>query len=866
VAKNIEKRSPNRAAQSPHAPDSAPKRRATGSGSASPATPNPAPVTAIAQPKAEPYAERDSQSPLIVGVGASAGGLDAFTELLANLPSDTGLAFVLIQHLDPAHESHLTELLSKISEMPVSEVEGETRAEANHVYVIPPRSNLGVSNGILLTPPRPDKGRNMPIDYFLRDLAADKGSRAVGVVLSGTGSDGTLGLDAIKTAGGVTFAQNTRSAKFGDMPASAIATGTVDFVLPPAGIAQQLVAISNESVVPPESWKPADPPEGDLRKLFRILRTAVGVDFTNYKRSTLQRRIKRRMALRGFETLEDYIRELEQNREESTALCESFFITVTKFFREPAVFDELKKKIFPALVENRGLDDAIRIWVPGCSTGEEAYSIAICLKEYLDEAKLSLRFELFATDISQAAIEKARAGIYTDAALAHVSPERVARFFDRAEHGWRVSRAVREACVFAQHNVAQDPPFSRVDLLSCCNVLIYLEAALQRKVLAILHYALKPAGFLMLGPSESIGALSQLFHQVAKTHKIYRKVAATPTAAPPVTEGRPAGVGDLKRRTAEGRTRQDVQREADRLVLAEHSPPGVVIDDGMNVIQVRGHTDPYLLLPPGEPTRNLLKMAREGLIAGLITAVRTARQTNAIAKEDGFRTVGDQLIAVTVTVIPFAGWSSSEGRYFLILFADAGRNGAAGEEHAPSVQGDQGTTWLRRELAATREHLQSIVDDKATTLEELKTANEEAQAGNEELESAQEELESANEELNTLNEELKTGNIELSQVNRDLTNLLESISIPLVMVGRDLRIRRFTRAMEPLLSLIASDVGRPITDFQPQMELPDLRRLLADAMEGGNRKPRDVRDSHGRWYSLRILPSVGPDGKTTARY
>jgi two-component system CheB/CheR fusion protein len=815
-------------------------------------------VVAIAQPAAE------GAFPPIVGVGASAGGLEAFRELLSHLPDDTGLAFVLIQHLDPSHESHLPELLSKASTMPVSELKGETRAEANHVYVIPPRCNLSISDGVLHTPLRPDSGRNMPIDTFLRALAADRGNQALGVVLSGSASDGTLGLQAIKAAGGITFAQEMRTAKFDGMPGSAIAAGVVDFVLPPAGIARQLVAIARDSRVPIKHGK-ATEPSGDteLTKIFRLLRSATGVDFTYYKHSTLQRRIKRRMVLRGFERLEDYIRDLERNRDEANALCESFLITVTAFFREPAVFEQLKKKVFPALVENRGRDDPIRIWVPGCSTGEEAYSIAICLMEFLEEAEVSLQFEVFATDISETAIEKARAGTYTSAALAHVSPQRLARFFTRTERGQQITKVIRDVCVFARQNVAQDPPFSKLDLISCCNVLIYLGAVLQRKVLAILHYALKPTGFLVLGPSESIGTLSESFQQVDKTRKIYCVRPAASTPAPPLSKGRRAeGRVDLRERIANGQAGLDLQREADRLVLAKHGPPGAIIDDDMNIVQVRGHTAPYIELSPGEPTHNLMKMAGEGLIAGLGKAIRTARQRNTAAREDGFRIEGSgQVREVAIEVVPFRGSSSSKERHFLVLFEDVEPNGDRRALHKPAARDNRESALLRHELARTKEYLHSIVDDKETTLEELRAANEEAQTGNEELETAQEELESANEELNTLNESLKISNVELSQVNRDLTNLLESISIPLVMVGRDLRIRRFTRAMEPMLNLIASDVGRSITDLQPQMELPDLRRLLLDAMEGGNRKPRDIRDSSGRWYSLRILPSVGPNGK-----
>jgi two-component system CheB/CheR fusion protein len=812
---------------------------------------------------AEEHAE--ASPPPIVGIGASAGGLEAFNELLSHLPDDTGLSFVLIQHLDPSHESHLTELLSKASKMPVSEVQGEIRAEPNHVYIISPRSNLSISEGVLQSAPRPDSGRNMPLDSFLRALAADRGSKAIGVVLSGTASDGTLGLRAIKAAGGITFAQEKRTAKFDSMPGSAIAAGVVDFVLPPAGIARQLVEMAKASQVPTElGANPEQPAEASLNRVFRLVRIATGVDFTQYKHSTLQRCIKRRMSLHGFEDLEDYSRDLEKNREEAHALCESFFITVTAFFRESAVFDELKKRIFPPLLNNRSREEPIRIWVPGCSTGEEAYSIAICLTEFLEEAQVSLPFEVFATDISETAIEKARAGTYSGPTLAHVSPRRLARFFTRTERGYQIARVVRDACVFARHNVAQDPPFSRLDLISCCNVLIYLGTALQRKVLSILQYSLKPTGFLVLGKSESVGSLSESLHQLGTTHKIYclRQVEGAPVL--PSREGhRSQGRRvDLLDRNAEGRTGLDVQREADRFVLAEFGPPGAIIDDNLNIIQVRGHTAPYLELSPGELTRNLLKMVGEGLIAGLGKAIRTARKRNAAAKADGFRIdAAGQFTEVGIKVIPLPGSSSLKQRYFLVLFQDSEPKVVSKANAKPFALDARGGARLRRELAAAKGYLRSIVDDNAVTLEDLRAANEEAQAGNEELETAQEELESANEELYTLNEHLKISNVEVSQVNRDLTNLLESISIPLVMVGRDLRIRRFTRAMEPMLNLIASDVGRSITDLRPQIELPDLRQLLLDAMEGGDRQPCDIRDAHGRWYSLRILPSVGLDGK-----
>jgi two-component system CheB/CheR fusion protein len=818
-------------------------------------------VATLPAPVSEETANQSETSVRIVAVGASAGGLEAFTALLNHLPDDTGLAFVLIQHLDPTHESHLTELLSHESKMPVAEVTAAIRAAANRVYVIPPQFNLTISAGVLRTVPRPDSGRNMPVDSFLHALAADAGNQSIGVILSGTASDGTLGLKAIKAAGGITFVQNLTTAKCDGMPRSAIAAGVADFVQPPSEIARQLTAIGQNSELPALAHAPAPLHESSLDKVLRLVRTATGVDFTHYKRGTLERRIKRRMVLRGYEKLEDYTRDLEQNREEAGALCESCLITVTAFFREPAIFEELKQCVFPALLENHAPEDPIRIWVAGCASGEEAYSVAICLQEFLTDSNLNTPFELFATDISETAIEQARAGTYSGIALARISPQRLARFFLKTERGYQVAKIIRDRCVFARHNLAQDPPFSRLDLVTCCNVLIYLGAELQRKVMSTLHYALKPTGFLVLGPSESIGTLSASFHQVPGTHKIYGVAPAADAPALLAGDGR-YGEARLERPKKEiaGRPTSDVLKEADSLVLAA-APSGVVIDDDMNILQVRGRTAPYLELSPGEPTTNLLKLAREGLIAGLGKAVRIARQTNAAAAEHGFRMEADgRLRDVAIKVTPF-GSSSFRGRYFLVLFEDvapgAGRKAAAPQPTAATGR----SARLRRELLATKDYLQSLVEDNATTLEELREANEAAQAGNEELETAQEELESANEELNTLNEELKISNVEFSKVNRDLANLLESISIPLVMVGRDLRIRRFTRAIEPMLNLIPSDVGRSITDLQPQIELPDLRLLLLDAMEGGSRKPRDIRDSYGRWFSLRVLPSVGLNGK-----
>ena len=802
--------------------------------------------------------------PRVVGIGASSGGLEAFSELLAHLPADTGLAFVLIQHLDPHHESHLAELLVKATVMPVAEVKGPTRAEANHIYVIPPGCGLTISDGVLDTPPRPLRGRNLPVDTFFLALAADCGAEAIGVVLSGTASDGSAGLLAIKAAGGVTFAQEVRSARFEGMPRSAIATGAADFVLAPAAIARQLAAIAHRSSVPIALDEVDDAPgDPELSKILRLVRIATGVDFAHYKHSTLKRRIQRRMVIRGFQHAQDYIRDLEQNRDEARALCENCLITVTTFFREPQHFEDLKRIVFPALTENRRSENPLRIWVPGCASGEEPYSIAMCLMEFLDENKLSIPFEIFATDISEVAISKARTAIYKEGLVSDVSPQRLERFFIRTEQGYQIAKSIRDVCVFARHNVAQDPPFSRLDLISCCNLLIYLAPTLQRKVLSILHYALKPGSFLVVGQSESIATLSDSFDPVAHSHQIYSLKVPAHSPPPRLTENRrTADRIEVRQRVDAGFVPADVLKEADRTVLAEYGPAGVLIDNELNVVQFRGRTAHYLELAPGEPTRSLVKLAREGLIAGLGKAIETVRNTNQAARESGFRIKSNgQLTDVAITVTPIRSPATPESTYLLVLFTDieTAVRAATGQPAGPP---DAVTERVLRELVATKEYLQTFVEDNATIQEQLRAANEEAQASNEELETAQEELESANEELNTLNDELKISNAGYSKVNRDLTNLLESISIPLVMVGKDLRIRRFTRAIEPMLNLIAGDVGRSVTDLQPQIELPDLRRLLTDVMAGGSRQPRSVRDAYGRWYSLRVLPSVGTDGKT----
>ena len=808
-----------------------------------------------AAPKRPRGAKRAGDLFPIVGVGASAGGLEAFTTFLKSVPADSGMAFVLIQHLDPMQHSELTDLLSRVSPMPVLEVAADIRLKVNHVYVISAGVSLSISKGRLRAEPR-QAGRNLPIDHFLRSLAVERRSNAIGIVLSGTASDGTLGLKAIKAEGGVTFAQEPSSAKFDGMPRSAIAAGVVDFVLPPAEIAKRVVRLAQHPYVAP---KPEDEDDAapaaelDLNRIFQLLRAAAGTDFTHYKSPTVRRRIQRRMVLHASETLHHYVSYLQENPAEVRALADDLLISVTSFFREPKAFEALASKVFPRILKARSEGEPVRIWVPGCATGEEAYSIAICLAEFLERSGGNIPFQIFATDVSEPALVKARAGKYGMSALADVSPARLKRFFTRTNGGYQIHKSIREACVFATQNITRDPPFHNLHLISCCNVLIYFGHVLQRKTLSIFHYALKPGGFLMLGPSEGVGALPNSFSQLDRKLKLYVKQPGLHPPAFQFAANETLGAQEPREAAGNNRVSLDVQKIAERMLLSQYAPAGVIVDDVLNVVHVRGDTGPYLQLAPGEPTYNLLRMAREGLVVGLRTAFVKAKQKKTVVSHKVRVKQNGGFIEVNLKIMPVNGPPRSGPLHFMVLFEES-RQAAAPGIHPAEQKGLAGkparaaaartvreTTRLQQELAATREYLHSIIEEQEAASEELKSANEEAQASNEELETSKEELQSANEELNTVNEELRTRNLALIEVNNDLSNVLTGINIPLVMVSLDLKIRRFTRAIEPMLNLIDADVGRSISDLKPNIDVSDLAELLRSVIDGA--KPERARNS-----------------------
>jgi two-component system CheB/CheR fusion protein len=808
----------------------------------------------------------------IVAIGASAGGLEAFSSLLRALPPEPGLALIFIPHLDPTHESAMVELLSRTTRLPVSQATENTRVECNSVYVLPPNSDMTISEGILhLVRREAGRGHHMPIDTFLQSLASDQKSNAIGVILSGTANDGTLGLAAIKSDGGITFAQDLETAKYDGMPTSAIGAGVVDYVLPPDRIAKELIRIQQQPAQREPARNAFDGKDRQLREIFRQLKGFSKVDFVDYKAATIQRRILRRMNINQISDLADYVKLLHRNPQEVESLYRDVLINVTSFFRNPEVFDSLREVVYPKILSERSPSEPVRVWVPGCSTGEETYSHAISLLELLSELRLDIPIQVFGTDLSETAIQRARAGFYKESITNEVSEIRLRRFFHRIPEGYQISKSVRDLCVFARQNVFSDPPFSRMDLISCRNVLIYLSPVLQKKVIPIFHYALKGGGFLLVGNTEGLlGSGAEIFDLVDRKSKIYQK---RPVPSP-VTFGL-ALSGHITAETAQQpperavkeeeapRTPADVQREADRLLLTKYVPSAVVVDDNLEILQSRGRTNLYLELPAGKASLNLLKMARPGLLFELRNLIEKARKNSTpVSKEGVVLDEADGSVAVRLEVIPFRT-PARDQRYFLVLFEERGATKAIAEVKEKESKltsknvgeaRDVQIAQLKQELASTKEYLQSIIEAQEATNEELQSANEEIQSGSEELQTSKEELESANEELNTVNEEVQRRNQQLAQLSNGLINLLNSATIPMIMLGEDLHIRRFTPEAERVFGFSNHDMGKALTHLSLNLDLPQLERWMLDVMRDFTVRTEHVRSRDGRSYKLRITP------------
>lgn len=821
----------------------------------------------------QPFETADAAAPEvafpIAAVGASAGGLEPFLEILRALPAAPGIAVVFVLH-QGKHNGVLAHVISRASKMPVVTVANGMVVRPNHVYVAPPAAEVAIEKGILTTRDRSSGERILLIDSFFRSLASDQTDRAIAIVLSGADSDGARGSLAVKGEGGITFAQDD-SAAFPHMPRAAVAAGGIDLVLPPREIAAELLRIARRL-----SLTDGHLPPHALGQVFQIVNGTHDVDFTLYKPSTVERRIRRRMALHKAETLADYVEILRADPVEVEQLYADILIRVTGFFRDAPVFEMLRRDVLPALLETRSNENPVRVWVPGCATGEEVYSLAIVLLEAVADLGSDCPIQIFGTDISDAAIDHARLAAYPEDISGEVSPERLRRFFTKVDGSWRVAKAVRDCCVFAWQNLTKDPPLSKLDLVSCRNVMIYLGAVLQRKVMSIFHYSLKPNGYLLLGSSETIGNYGDLFSVVDRKHRIYRKkLGANPltvafeAAAPREREARDRMADE------EVAVPMNVFREADRVMLTRFSPPGVLINESMDVVQFRGRTSSFLEPPSGAASFNVLKMAREGLLADLRAAIYAARKSESPVRREAVsvKTNGGTT-TIDIEVIPFV--TTTNEHYHIVLFHEAKpqeplesapgkrKRKAAAEPQRESAQ----EARLKRELEATRDYLQSIIEEQEAMNEELRSANEEIQSSNEELqgtneelETAKEELQSSNEELTTLNEELENRNQELAEANNDLINLLGSVDLPIVMLDNSLRIRRFNPGAQRTLNLIPSDIGRPIHDMKLALIVEDLDRIIMTVIDSLEMRELGLKDRHGRSYSLRIRPYKTVDNK-----
>lgn len=814
----------------------------------------------------------------VVGIGASAGGLEAISELMSEVPALTGMAFLVVQHLDASRHSLLPEILAKRVAMPVQEAIEGMVIEPDHLYTIPANARMFVIDRQIRLQPRDETlGPPMPIDDLLGSLAKDLGGEAIGVILSGSGSDGALGLQAVQAEGGITFAQDA-SALFNSMPHAAIGLGCVDRVLAPREIAKEITRIGKHphlrSVDGPKGG-PRESADYDYRPIYRLLQNACNIDFTRYKSGTIERRLSRRMALRQLSSMKEYVSVLESEPAETQALGRDLLIHVTEFFRDPETFEALTQSVFPRLMGDDHIGVALRIWVPGCATGEEVYSLAICLLEYLDHHGKTASIQIFGTDISPEALETARTGRYIENIARNVSLERLERFFVRDGEYYCVSKNVRDLCTFARHDIVSDPPFSRMNLISCRNLLIYLSAAAQRSVMPLFHYALKPDGVLMLGPSETVGAFSELFAIIDnKRSKLYSKkprigppaeMRLAPSLVPPTKIRSRSAAGD--QRGPDDATL--LRAEVDRVSLARYVPPSVLCDDDLNIIEFRGDTSAWLVNPNGPPSTNLDRLAKREVFPALNDAIRQARHDGVSVRKSSFHTGidGAQIIAsLEVHPIRTAG---VEGRWFLIFFEDAtgqtsGSARPANESFRTALlhmlrqrlgrqavspgndAKDEEIARLNAEIGAMRTQLRAMLEEHESAREELKSSeeellssNEEFQSTNEELEAAKEELQSLNEELSTTNDELRYRNHELKMVHDEVVSsrdyadaIIDTMSEPLLVLEPDLRVERANQAFyETFQTTPGNTIGTMLYSLgNRQWDIPALRELLEQVL------------------------------------
>jgi two-component system CheB/CheR fusion protein len=808
----------------------------------------------------------------IVGIGASAGGLEALEQFLEHTPAASGMAFVIVQHLDPTRKGIMPELLQHATVMRVIQVKDRTKVRPNCVYVIPPNKDMSILRGVLhLLAPVAPRGLRLPIDFFLRSLGQDQQERSIGVILSGMGSDGTLGLRTIKENAGVVLVQEPATAKFDGMPRSAIDAGLADIVAPVGELPGRILAYLQRTplITRPEQAR-EDKTRSALEKAVILLRAHTGHDFSLYKKNALYRRIERRMHLHQIDRIAGYVRYLQENSQEVDLLFKELLIGVTSFFRDPAAWEQLREQALPALIAGHSSGQALRAWVPGCSTGEEAYSLAIVFREAMEQVrpKGSFAMQVFATDLDRDAIDRARQGFFPDNTAADVSPERLSRFFLKEERGYRVHKEVREMVIFAPQNLIMDPPFTKLDLLCCRNLLIYLAPEMQKKLLPLFHYSLNPGGILFLGSAETVGGFTDLFAPLVGKSRIFRRreCALRPTPVEFPSSFVPAARGGTEARPTP-KPPLSLHSLADQLILQHYSPPAVLVNDKGDILYISGRTGKYLEPAAGKANWNIFAMAREGLRFELTGAFqKTLRQKGTVTLR-GLKVGtngGQQCVDLTVQAIdePESLWG-----LVMIVFTDvavpveAKRPDRSRRTPAGSTARLVELEQARAELQTTRAELQTTREEMQTSQEELKSSNEELQSTNEELQSTNEELTTSKEEMQSLNEELQTVNSELqakvddlSTTNSDMKNLLDSTDIATVFLDNDLHVRRFTPRATKIIKLIDADVGRPITDLASDLRYPELVEDAREVLRTLASAEKPIATHDGRWFTVRIMP------------
>ena len=803
----------------------------------------------------------------IVGIGSSAGGLEALELFLANVPKNSGLAFVIVQHLDPIHKGIMVELLQRGTSMPVTQVKDRTRVKPNCVYVIPPNKNLSILHGVLhLLDPLAPRGLRLPIDFFLRSLAEDQKENSIGVILSGMGSDGTLGLRAIKEKAGVVFVQDPASAKFDGMPTSAIDSGLADVVAAAEALPARIADFLKYTplIVQPE-LSLRDRLQSGLEKILIVLRAQTRHDFSMYKKTTIYRRVERRMAIHQIDKINTYVRYLQENPQEAELLFQELLIGVTNFFRDPAAWEQLKKEALPSLLSGRAPSETLRAWVPACSSGEEAYSLAMLFKEAVEKLKpaRNLNLQIFATDLDRHAVDKAREGMYLKNIAADVSSERLGRFFVQTETGYQVAKSIREMVIFAPQNIIMNPPFTKLDILCCRNLLIYLAPELQKKLMPLFHYSLNPGGFLFLGSAETVGTFTNLFSGLDDKSCIYRRVGSA--LDPELVEFPSAFSSPSKKPTPKPLiSASSLQSMADQLLLQTYSPAAVLTNDQGDILYISGRTGKYLEPAAGKANWNIFAMAREGLRYELSNAFQKALRQKSVAtiKNLSVGTNGGTQV-VNVTLQPVKEPQALKG-LMMIVFKDVESLPPiteSGKASKPASQSARKIAELEREVEQAHQGLQTIREEMQSSQEELKSTNEEMQSTNEEMQSTNEELTTSKEEMQSMNEELQTVNHELlskvddlSRVSNDMKNLLDSTDVATLFLDNELRVRRFTSQTSKVTKLIAVDVGRPITDISSELFYPEMAGDVREVLRALISKETQVVTRKGLWFSARILP------------